>query len=409
MKELHERNRFVWRSLSMKVLGIALCMVCVAGSPGYALWVGQSQINPFLEVRGEYQSNIYRMEDDEESDFITVISPGIHFEYPTTQNPAIQAVLDYRADIRIYGNDGDSSIDPDSELNTVDQRLGGHVQYNLASGWLFKGGYALSITSNPPDFIGDTRNDYKQHDLLVLAGYNFADRYKIEFQYDGAFRSYDDSEFEVDDIDTHEIKLVGFYRIQPKVSVLLGGDYVTFSRQEPFYDSTEYRGYTGIEYEATESTTGTMKVGAARREFDTDDIDDATDFYVNGEIRSEYAENSFWSLKVFRDYHDSTVSDQTAYNGAYYMTTGFGGTITHALATLPNLSLSANVLLSQDAYPEDNDDREDNKIRGEFGIAYKFYKFVSLGAGYRYDNRDSNIDGLTYTNHSAFMSIKGLM
>ena len=409
MRKIQERNTGASLSLRIKVFGIAFCMICMASSPGYALWVGQSQINPFLEIRGEYQSNIYRVESDEDSDFVTVISPGIHVEYPTTKNPALQAVADYRADIRLFGNDGDSTIDPDSQLNTIDHRLGGYILYNLTSGWLFKGGYTFNATSNPPDFQGDTRDEYTQHDFLALIGYKFADRYKVEIEYDGSFRGYDDSIFQSDDLDMNDIKLVGFYRIQPKMSLLLGGDYVVFSRQSPFFDSTEYRGYTGAEYEATERTKGILKVGVANKSFDTDAVDDATDFYVNGEVKSDYAENSSWSLKIFRDYNDSAVSDNTADNGAYYTSTGFGGKIVHALATLPNMSLLASVQLSQEYFPEDIDERKDNRINGELGVDYKFYKFVSIGAGYKYDSRSSNIDVRQYTNHMAFMKIRGLM
>jgi len=409
MRKIRENNTVVPLFLRIKAFGIALCIVWLISSPGYALWVGQSQINPFLEIQGEYQSNIYRVDSEEDSDFVTVISPGIHFEYPTTKNPTLQAVIDYRADMKLFGNDGDSTIDPDSQLNTVAHRFGGYMQYNLTSGWRLKGGYTFNATSTPPDFRRDTRNEYKQHDFLGLIGYTFANRYKIEIEYDGRFRGYDDSEFQADDLNINDVKLVGFYRIQPRMSLLLGGDYAMFDRKAPFYDNTEYRVYSGVEYEATENTKGLVKIGMASKQFDTEAVDDATDFYVNGEVKSDYAENSSWSLRVFRDHNDSAVSDATAVNGTYYTSTGFGGKIAHTFASLPNVSLLVSLLLSQDYYPDDTDKRKDNKVNGELGLEYKFYKFVSIGAGYRYDSRNSNIDVRNYTDHIAFMKIRGLM
>jgi hypothetical protein len=321
----------------------------------------------------------------------------------------VKAVADYRADIKLYGNDGDGTIDPDGQLNTIDHRLGGHVIFDLASGWLGKAGYVFDITSTPPDYRGDTRNDYKQHSLEGIIAYRFADRYKIEFDYDGRFRSFDDSQFEVDDINSHVMELAGFYQIQPKLSALVGGSYGSFDRKEPFYDSKEYRGYGGLEYEVTEKTTGYVKVGVANRQFDTDLIDDATDVYLDGHVSSDYQERTQWTLSLFRHYNDTAVSDQTAQNGAYYISTGFGGNVRHSLATLPNMSFLAGVTLSRDTFPDDPDDREDNLVDAEVGFDYEFYKYLSLGASYNYKTRDSNIDVRNYTDHIAMMKIRGLI
>ena len=398
-------------SLWMKVFGLVFCIMGIASSPGYALWVGQSQVNPFLEVKGTYESNIYRVNEDEDSDFVTTISPGVHFEYPTSQNSSVKAVADYRADIKLYGNNGDGEIDPDEQLDTVDHRLGGHVTFDLASGWLGKAGYVFNATSTPPDYNGDTRNDYTQHNLEGVLAYRFADRYKVEFDYNGRFRSFDDSEFESDDITSHDMDLMGFYRIQPKLSAILGGSYVTVDRKDPFYDSTEYRGYGGLEYEATEKTTGYVKVGVANRQFDTDLVDDATDVYLDGRVTSDYQERTQWTLKLFRYYNDTAVSDQTAANGAYYISTGFGGNLRHSLATLPNMSFTGGITLSRDTYPDDpsEDEREDNLVDVNVGVDYEFYKYLSLGAGYTYETRDSNIDERNYTDHIAMMKIRGLI
>ncbi|PID58635.1 hypothetical protein CSB45_03570 [candidate division KSB3 bacterium] len=396
-------------SLWMTVFGLVFCSIAIVSSPAYALWVGQSQINPFLELKGSYESNIYRVNEDTDSDTIITLSPGVHIEYPTGQGSSIKAVADYRADITVYGHHGDETIDPDEQLNTIDHRLGGYVTFNLPSGLLGKAGYVFTVSSIAPDYKGDTRNDYKQHTLEGVIGYRFADRYKIEFDYTGRFQNFDESEFSADDIHSNTMDLLGFYQIRPKLSTLLGGAYALFDRQDPFIDSEEYRAYGGFEYELSEKTEGLLKVGVASRQFDSDALDDVTDLFLDGHLRSEYLERTQWTLNLFRHYHDTALSDLTVENGIYYISTGFGGSVKHSLATLPNMSFVAELTLSKDSYPDDPDDREDNFIDANVGLNYKFYKYLSLGAAYNYINRDSNIDVRNYTNHLAMMRIRGLI
>jgi hypothetical protein len=380
-------------------------------SPGQALWVGQSQVNPFLEIRGAYDSNIYRTSDLEgvDSDFITVISPGIHYEYPTTKNPLFKAIADYRADIIFYTKNGDSEVDPDSQLNTTNHRLGGEVLFDLASGVFIKGGYTLNITSSPPDFRGDTRDDYDQHDLLAQLSYRFADRYKVELDYRGLFRRFDKNT--VDDLNRNAFELIGFYQVRPKISILLGGSFVPIDRKEPFLDSTEYTLYTGGEYEATAKTKGILKVGAIARDFDKGfvEVDDLTNFYFSGEMINEYSDRLTWSLRLLREYNDTTVSNQTAESGVIYVSSGIGGRIDYTLASLPNMSTYSRLLFRDDDYTNDPEGRNDDRIQFGLGLDYKFYKYLIVGASYEYDNRNSNIPIYDFTEHIALLKIRGII
>ena len=78
MKAKQRNYRDVTISQWLKAWGVAFGLIGLMAQPGQALWIGQSQVNPFLEVRGDYETNIFQVEKDEDSDFITVISPGVH-------------------------------------------------------------------------------------------------------------------------------------------------------------------------------------------------------------------------------------------------------------------------------------------------------------------------------------------
>lgn len=400
------------KNVWLKSFWLTLCFIFIGSSFANALWIGQSQVNPFLEVQGIYETNIFRVSSDlqEESDFITLVSPGLHVAFPTTQDSTLQVIADYRADIKFYGNNGDSEVDPEEELDTIAHRLGGQLLLNFASGLRFETGYILDITSIPPDFEGDTREGYIEHHFLAQTGYVFADRYEVQLQYDGALRSYDDSENEIDDFTRHGIEATAFYRILPKISILGGGSYTTINREEPtFSDSLEYTGFGGLRYEATERLTGILKVGAISKDFDSEFIDDTTEVYASGQLTSEFSEMTTLSLNLYRKIGETSASNETAANGAYYIITGVNAKIAHTLAALPNMTLSGLFSYSREEYPEDIDDRSDDNLDAGAGIEYKFLKYLVIGTNYTYNTTDSNVDTNDFNTHIVMMKLRVIL
>ena len=131
MKKEQAKFNYV-RTLWRRVVIMTFSLICLLGSTANAVWIGQSQLNPFLQIKGAYDSNIFRIPKDEEGDFITILSPGIHYEYPTAENPTFKVAANYRADVWLYTQDGDATIDPDGQLNRVDHHLDGFLFFNFA-------------------------------------------------------------------------------------------------------------------------------------------------------------------------------------------------------------------------------------------------------------------------------------
>jgi opacity protein-like surface antigen len=391
----------------MKVVGIAVCLVGMMTVPGHAIWVGgQSQINPFLEVSGVYESNIFRVSDDsadgEDSDFITVISPGIYLKTPIAEDSMYRLTANYRANIKLYGNNGDSEIDPDEELNTVEHLVGGELRFNFASGFKTAAGYSLLATSDAPDSRGDTRDEYLSHKPFVEGGYRFADRYEIVVRYDGNIKSYSDSDNEASDVSRNSVQSTVFYRIRQRLSLLGGGGYANISRENPYPNSDEYTAFAGVKYDATERTTGLFKAGIVSKSFDEDAYDDESDFYMSGELEFAQSEETNIYARLFREFTDSTTA------GGYYVTTGLNTRITHTLAALPNLTLVGSFDYSQDGYPDDVD-RSDGKIDLGMGLQYAFTDYIITGANYLYSSTDSDVDGYDFVNHTATMMVRFVM
>lgn len=412
MRKLQEKSIYFMKNVWLKSLGLVIVLVFMVSSSGHAIWLGQSQVNPYLELQGVYESNVFRVNDDDEkeSDFITVISPGVHLEFPTTQDSLYRLIANYRANIKFYTNDGDSEIDPDGELNTIEHRLDGKAEMTLAAGLSLAAGYVLNITSIPPDFAGDIRNAYKQHELLARVGYKFVDRYEVQMGYNGILRRFDEDEDQDDNFTTHGLEATFFYRLFPSFSLLGGGGYKLVDREEPiFSDSTEYRGFGGVRFEATERLTGILKAGVVNKDFDVGGFDDTTNAFVSGELAAAFSEDTKASFLARRDLGETSVSDASADSGAYYVITGLRATLSHTLAALPNLSLSGSLSYQKETYPEDPDDRSDDNFEIGAGAEYKFLKYIGVGLNYQHSQTDSNVDANDYSDNIVTLSIKGIL
>lgn len=416
MKKKRNETRRIQQMRWGGILGVTISLVLLFSTSGQAIWLGQTQVNPFIEVSGAYETNEFRVSDavseGEDSDFITVISPGVHFEMPTYEDSMYQASANYRMNMKLYGNHGDEEIDPNEELNTLEHRFNSELAFNFASGFKMKGGYKLDILSDAPDYRQNTRDDYTDHFFFTRAGYAFADRYEVQLGYEGTMTRYSDNESAdktIHDKTIHGVEAVAFYRILPKLSILGGGGYAMVDRQdEPGYsDSTEYTGFTGAKYEMTERTTGEIRVGATSKSFDSDEeiFEDTTEFFLSGQMHFEQSEMTTITASIFREFINSTTY------GGYYISTGAEAKVSHSLAALPNLTLSGSFEYSNDDYPDDDDDleRSENNIDVGLELDYTFAKYITTGAVYQYSTTDSDDNANDFVNHTAKIRVQFML
>ncbi len=393
-----------------------LCL-CLVSLPAQAIWLGQSQVNPYLEVQGIYESNVYNASTGEESALITVISPGVHAEFPNSEDAKFRVIGNYRANLKFYDKHGDSTLDPHEELNTVAHRLEGKMEAKLSSGFGFATGYVLDLTSFPPSNPADmneaelrdnTREHYAQHTFTAMGQYAFVDRYEVQLEYKGMMRSYDENDNS--DLTTHDVDATFFYRVFPSLTLLGGAGYgMTDLQGSGSSDSTIYRGFGGTRFDATSVLTGQVKLGVVSKDFTESGFEDVTTVYALGEISAKFTENTRLSALLSREVSDTSLAGPNSGGGEYYIQTGIQGNLLHTLAVLPNLSLRGMAGFKKEEYPEDIDERDDTIFEVGAGADYKFYKFLILGAEYIHIQHNSSVDGHEFSANRAMISIRGIL
>lgn len=409
MKTLQIREQKSAKLIRLGWGGVVLMCMCLLSLPVQAIWLGQSQVNPYLEVQEVYDSNMYNAGEDEESGLITIISPGVHAEFPNTEDARVRVVGNYRANFKFYDKHGDDVLDPDEELNTLEQRLEGRIEANLSSGFGFGGSYTLNLNSYPPNDPGDRREKYIQHDFMAMTKYTFIDRYELQLEYNGMMRSFEDDLFSDDDITSHGIDATFFYRFS-SLALLGGGGYGIIDRQDPpFSDSTEYRGFGGVRFDATSTLTGLAKVGVVSKNFTEDGFEDVTTVYISGQLEAQLTEDTKLVALANREVNDTSFVDTTVGNGEYSIATSIQGNLQHTLAMLPNLTLKGMAEFRKEEYPEDIDERDDNFFEVGAGAEYVFFKYLTLGAEYKYVQLDSSLDEKDYSANRAMVSLRGIL
>jgi len=251
--------------------------------------------HPFLSLTEIYSTNIYRTEDDTESDLTTVITPGIWISVPKTSEKLLdietsnnspgglnlsrikpetfrryQGYFLAATEIRQSLNNADEDQDEGySDPNIVNFKGDGFFQYNLRGGLSF-------------DFIDQFRNSHEPYGLGVspdqdqytsnlfqsLLSYDITEKFSVRMDYSNFQIAYNDQDSFVDynitDYDRSDNIVSGyiFYKIRPKTAVFSDIEYMDISyNSNKDYDSNEMRYMVGVSWDITEKSNGIFKAG----------------------------------------------------------------------------------------------------------------------------------------------------
>jgi len=185
-----------------------------------------------------------------------------------------------------------------------------------------------------------------------------------------------------------------YYRIMPKTSLVLEGRITDFSYDRAAVgvaslDSTTTKILFGVTWKSTFKTTGTAQIGYTEKDFDSSRRTDGD--ALAWEVGIEWRPKSFsiFNLNTSRDF------DETNGAGNFIERDSIDASWSHQWHKLsPRLSTLVNIGYSQDNF--DQVTREDEYLNFGVSVNYKMRRWLQLGAGYRYDERDSSSSAFDY-------------
>lgn len=389
----------------------------VGGRTGY--------LHPFISVGERYTDNFYNSESDPQSEYTTIITPGLWLVAPPSRQQLLrvntmvampggleitrfrtetarrfQGYALYRADIEKH--------DRFSAEDRTNHRGEGFIHYQAP------GGFSLELLDmyeqeQDPFYSGSAATNqldrFESNLLHALVGIPLTAKTDIRADYSNYRIKYDSELNSVRQREDNEFSVRVSSQVFARSEVFLLYEHVDIDYdRELFPDSTEDHTFVGIEWKMTAKSRGRVMLGYGQKEFN----DPAREDYGDpiGEARLDYrlTPKSAVYLQVIRKTNEL---DTPSGVGALALQVDLG----YRQQLLPRLTLAADgYYLYEDYRGERVIDgllgvREDNYYGVGLALGYTPRKWLSVDVGYRYLQRESNFPTLSYRNNSAFLRV----
>ena len=203
----------------------------------------------------------------------------------------------------------------------------------------------------------------------------------------------------VTDRDTTTYGGTFLWRVAPKTEILVQAKRgkIDYELATSTQDSTETRFYAGAKWEATAATSGTVKFGNMKKEF-------------NNRVRQDFSGSSWDAAVTWKplsysvvDFVTSKQTNESTGLGDAIITKLYGVTWNHAWNSRFRTQLLANQ--RQDDFIGGGATRADNTKTYGIGMSYQFRRWLRLGAEFTHAGRDSNNAAFNYDRDQFFFTL----
>jgi len=391
-------------------------------SAGEILTGRTGYIHPFLSVGGYHTDNLFRTPENEESDWVAVITPGLWVSLPASQQKLLeinllntapgglavdrfrneserrfQGYALYRADIREH--------DKFPDENRVDHRAEGLFRVSL------RGGLSLELVdvydvNHDPYGTGGTPerqlDKYASNLINTNLSYQLSPKIMLRADYSNYNLNYDKERNDYRDRTDNTYSGYVFYQATPKTALFIQYEYTDIDYDENISSDNDQTNYfVGIEMKATAKIRARIKAGYAQKDYD--DIDDERDeFVAEGQIDYALTRKTSIYLQGLRrilesddrnatdilstrfqlGYRQKILAKMRAEISGFYVNNDYDGTVTIGTQT---------------------GNRDDDEYGGVVALGYSPATWSTFTLGYEYRKRDSNFDSEDYRSNTVFL------
>ncbi|MDK9708665.1 MAG: outer membrane beta-barrel protein [Desulforhopalus sp.] len=377
-------------------------------------------------VQGEYTDNLYNLDTDKTTNFLTTISPAIWFtlprkkDIPVTLAPnntspgglALQS-KEYEGTDRFQtyalGGLDFEFYSADSDLNTVNGIGEGMFRYNMPVGLSLMVVDRYTRDADRFDVgsdIGVSENKFGSNILLATADWNITEKLRAKFDYSNFFLAYDEDIDAFKDRSDNAFDFYGYFNFSVKTALFLEGKFVDVQYDTAtINDNQQTFFFGGVKWDTTEKVSLMAKAGVQNKEFDNSE-DTATNrgdyngFAMDVQAVYKVTEKTKVSLDMYRtnEETDSTLaSDKTVLGASLGYNQKFTEKISGSfLAKFEDAEYSQ--LVAQD--------RDDTNFSLKPAAQYLFREWLMGEISYQFEQRDSTDDLFDFQTNTFFANIK---
>lgn len=379
------------KTLLALAISSAVCANAWALDPAAVKLGDGIAFTPTLKLSENYDDNFRAVETNEKSSWVTTIAPTLMLG---AQGAKTGYSLSYTANHEIYHSS-------QKDTNT-DHLLGAdaNFEFDARNRLRLNADYRKieETSSDSRDAFGQLIQNDKYNTRSVGAGYTYgADsatgQIKLganynELRYDNTALNPNGSVLNADkERDATALSAAFLYRVGPKTRALIEGrhtDYEYVSNTQ--LDSTNVAVLVGAVWEATALTTGSVKIGRERKDFDSSGKDDRSGGMWEVGVKWEPLTYSSFSLNTRR------ALDEGSDNASAIRSVSTTLAWHHGWSE--RVSSEVSYTRSDQKYLEVA--RDDTLDTVGIGLTYKMRRWLDVGIGYKYSENDSTRVGKSY-------------
>jgi polysaccharide biosynthesis protein VpsM len=367
---------------------------------------GPVVITPTLGSEFKHRSNIYLQEEDETESWIFLLRPVIKARAQDREN---YYEVGYEGEAAWYDED-----QKDNRNDYFDHTLTADAFILYDEFWTFTafGSYAFLHedrgTGLTEGSIGEAVTEpveYEQGDIGGSVEYG-SQRGNGRLKFDASYMDRTYQNFRqltrTRDRDETDLGLTFFYPIATRTDLFTRYNYKdirypnTFENL-PALDSQEHSLTGGLEWEITPNTTSSAEAGYLKKKFDDPGRNDYTGLTWKVDLQMQLREQDFVVITGSRG------SQETNLQGDFIRREELAADWTHDWSDRVNTTLRGSV--GNDKYEGSQNGRVDDVYSLSLRADYEFRRWANLYTSYSWDEKDSNIVGLSYTDYTFILGV----
>lgn len=363
------------------------------------LKIGDSgaKIVPWGEIKLQYDDNVFLDSENEKSDFIVTLTPGVTAHLPFSDN---LLTLDYHVDFNRF-------MDNTSQ-NATNHYLSGNLELNWRD-LTFNIYDKFSRTFERPNTEATTRIKRQDNRAGITANFQ-KDRLGIQLGYENFKRDYITSAYDQFDRTENIYSLMATHQTFSKTKLLIEYDFgdIKYDHSATNSDSNYHQLLVGAIGELTPKTTATIKAGAQFRNYKDSGVSDFNSLVVYSDLTHKFSDKDALKLSFTR-----TAEESTYQNNSYYELNNINGTYSHSFT--PKLLGFITGIYEEHAYPHESIEGAETKKRNDkyystgAGLKYYLQKWLTLTLQAEHIIRDSNFSLFDYRDNLITLSVKAVL
>ncbi len=386
--------------LVLSLLPFALPVAEAAVLPA-SVALGPVKVEPTLSVEAGWVDNLFRSPSSEKSTWQSILAPSVR---AWMENGPNQYSLTYELEDFRYASS--------SEDNATDQRIGLDLkhEFNVRNGLHIDGFYYDGHSqrgTGPSEGTAvlqfDRPVEYTQGDLG--ATYSLGSglgRARAEFEVRGGqyeFQNFRDIT-RAYDRDQSSYRAAAYWTLSPRVELSLEGRQLNMNYEHEFADeasrdSNDRTWLVGVEWAMSARFVGTVQVGGFERDFD--DSSRSTTSGARWDARLAWHPRSYSLVQL----STRRFGQETTTVGSFVDTRESSVSWRHDWSARTTTNLRLDV--ANDDYTDSS--REDDRATAQIDLTRSLDRWLELGVGYRFEERDSSLTGYDYRRNEVFLRV----